>query len=89
MIMKMAKDLYTNHNIKSDMYNFTYFISVANYGLAGEYSVHTDAIEIYNDETTRTQKNNLRNTYYGDRAATVKKFKCNYNLQNDTYYLQT
>ena len=45
---------------------------MANYGLAGEYSVHADPIQIFEDEEAGRKMIDERNIYYGDRAATVK-----------------
>ena len=52
--------------------NKSCFISVTNYGLAGEYSVHADVIQIFEDEKAEGKMIDKRNIYYGDRAVTVK-----------------
>ena len=46
-------------------------IAVANYGLAGQYFVHTDAIFLNDDKVANKQKRQLRNIHYGERFATV------------------
>ena len=46
-------------------------ISVANYGLAGQYTVHTDAVYITNDAAAKKQMREVWNIHAGDRAATV------------------
>ena len=46
-------------------------ITVANYGLAGQYFVHTDAIFLNDDKVANKQKRQLRNIHYGERYATV------------------
>jgi len=44
---------------------------VANYGLAGQYTVHTDAVYITGDAAARKQMREVWNIHAGDRAATV------------------
>ena len=46
-------------------------ITVANYGLAGQYFVHTDAIFLNDENVANKQKRQLRNKHYGERFATV------------------
>ena len=46
-------------------------ITVANYGLAGQYFVHTDAIFINDDNVANKQMRLLRDKHFGDRFATV------------------
>ena len=46
-------------------------IAVANYGLAGQYFVHTDAIFINDDNVANKQMRLLRDKHFGDRFATV------------------
>ena len=46
-------------------------ILVANYGLAGQYTVHTDAVYITGDAAARKQMREVWNIHAGDRAATV------------------
>ena len=44
---------------------------VANYGLAGQYTVHTDAVYITGDAVARKQMREVWNIHAGDRFATV------------------
>ena len=44
---------------------------VANYGLAGQYDVHTDAVYITNDAASKKQMREIWNIHAGDRAVTV------------------
>jgi len=44
---------------------------VANYGLAGQYTVHTDAVYITGDAIAKKQAREIWNIHAGDRAATV------------------
>ena len=44
---------------------------VANYGLAGQYTVHTDAVYITGDAASKKQAREIWNIHAGDRAATV------------------
>ena len=44
---------------------------VANYGIAGQYDVHTDQVLMGNDPATNLQKREMFNRYAGDRLATV------------------
>ena len=46
-------------------------ITVANYGLAGQYFVHTDAIFINDNNVANKQMRQLRDKHFGDRFATV------------------
>ena len=48
-------------------------ILVANYGLAGQYTVHTDAVYITGDAAARKQMREVWNIHAGDRAATVSQ----------------
>ena len=47
---------------------------MANYGLAGQYTVHTDAIYMTNDAGSKQQKRGIWNLHAGDRAATVRSY---------------
>merc|ERR1712150_38007 len=53
----------------SDQHSERY--QVANYGLAGQYICHTDAILMFNDTVAKKELKDHRMIYLGDRAATV------------------
>ena len=56
--------------IQYPYFQFLCFV-VANYGLAGQYTVHTDSVFIMGDAVARKQMREVWNIHAGDRFATV------------------